>query len=50
MGPLSTPISGTITVTGTEVTIDLDLGLLNRFLPAAKTRDTLAGSVRALLR
>ena len=49
MGLLSTPIKGTIEVTDTDITIDADLGLLERLIPAAKARAAVASRIRGLL-
>jgi hypothetical protein len=49
MGFLSTPISGTVEVTDKDLTIDADLGLLERLIPAKKAQETITSSVRALL-
>lgn len=50
MGFLSTPIAGIVDVTDTDLTIDVDLGLLERLIPPAKTRDALTSTVRGLLK
>jgi hypothetical protein len=49
MGLLSTPIKGTIDVTDRDLTIDLDLGLLGRLIPATKARQAISSRVRGLL-
>jgi len=49
MGLFSTPIKGTIEVTDTDITIDADLGMLERFIPAATTREMITTRVRGLL-
>ena len=49
-GFLSTPIKGFVEVTEKDVTVDADLGLLEKLLPAKQTRDALEGNVRGLLR
>jgi hypothetical protein len=49
MGIISTPIKGTIEVTERELTIDVDLGLLERLIPQAKTRDAISTRIRGLL-
>jgi len=46
---MTSPVKGTILVTGRDVTIDLDLGILERLLPSAQARATLENRVRALL-
>ena len=50
MGPLSTPLKGTIEVTDRDITIDVDLGLLERLTPAAKSREALSQRLRGLLK
>jgi hypothetical protein len=50
MGFLSTPITGTVDVTETDLTIDVDLGLLERLIAPAKARDALTSTVRGLLK
>jgi hypothetical protein len=49
MGFVSSPIKGTIEVTDTDITIDVDLGLLERLLPATKTRAAITSRIRGLL-
>lgn len=49
MGFVSTPIQGTVEVTDHDMTIDADLGLFERLLPAATVRQTLTTRVRGLL-
>jgi hypothetical protein len=49
IGLLSAPIKGTIEVTDRDLTIDLDLGLLGRFIPATKAREAISSRVRGLL-
>jgi Putative polyhydroxyalkanoic acid system protein (PHA_gran_rgn) len=49
MGILSTPIKGTIEVTDRDLTIDVDLGLLERLIPQAKAREAISSRVRGLL-
>ncbi|MFL6354520.1 MAG: hypothetical protein ACJ74Z_22090 [Bryobacteraceae bacterium] len=49
MGIISTPIKGTIEVTEKELTIDVDLGLLERLIPQAKAREAVSSRIRGLL-
>ena len=49
-GPLSTPIKGTVEVTDKDLTIDVDLGLLEKLLPAKEARAAIEQRVRGLLR
>ena len=49
MGWISTPIQGTVEVTDRDITIDVDLGLLER-LGATKAREVIGDRVRGLLK
>jgi hypothetical protein len=49
MGLLSTPIKGTIEVTDKDVTIDADLGVLERLISATKAREAISRRMRGLL-
>jgi hypothetical protein len=48
-GLFSTPIKGTIEVTDTEITIDADLGILERLIPVNAAREILSARVAGLL-
>jgi hypothetical protein len=48
-GIISTPIKGFVYVTDKEMTIDADLGLLERLLPAKRAREVIEGRVKGLL-
>jgi hypothetical protein len=50
MGLLSTPIKGTVEVTDHDITIDADLGILERMIPAKKAQELLTDHVRGLLK
>jgi Putative polyhydroxyalkanoic acid system protein (PHA_gran_rgn) len=50
MGILSTPVKGMIEVTDGDITIDVDLGLLERLIPAAKGREALGYRLKGLLK
>ena len=50
MGLLSTPIKGTIQVTDRDITIDADLGILERMIPAKKAQELFSQHVRGLLK
>lgn len=50
MGFVSAPIRGTIDVNDKEVIIDVDLGLLERFIAPATARDAITSRVRGLLK
>lgn len=49
MGLFSTPIRGTVEVTDKDITIDADLGMLERLIPAAKAREVLSDRIKGLL-
>ena len=49
MGFVSTPMKGTIEVTDRDITIDADLGLLERLIPAKNARASITRRVRGLL-
>jgi len=49
MGFVSTPIKGTIEVTDTDITVDADLGILERLIPASKAQSSIASRIRGLL-
>ncbi len=49
MGLLSTPISGTVEVTDRDITIDADLGLLERMISPDKAREMIGSRVKGLL-
>jgi hypothetical protein len=49
-GLLSTPIKGTVEVTDHDVTIDADLGLLNRFVSEKTARAAITDRVKGLLK
>jgi hypothetical protein len=53
MGPLnmvSTPISGTVLVTDHDLTIDVNLGILERLLPAEKARQVVSSRLKGFLK
>ena len=50
MGFMSTPIKGTIDVTDRDLTIDVDLGILERMIPAKKAQEMITDRVRGLLK
>jgi hypothetical protein len=50
MGLLSTPIKGTVEVTDRDITIDADLGILERMIPAKKAQAVFTDHVRGLLK
>jgi len=53
MGPLnmvSTPISGTVLVTDHDLTIDVNLGILERLFPAEKARQVVSSRLKGILK
>lgn len=48
-GILSTPIKGFVEVTDKDITIDADLGMLEKLLPAKQTKAAVEAKVRGLL-
>jgi hypothetical protein len=50
MGLISTPIKGTVDVTDRDLTIDIDLGILERMISAKKAQDVIGQHVRGLLK
>jgi len=49
MGLLSTPVKGTVEVTDRDLTIDADLGILERLMPAKKAQEIVTSQIRGLL-
>jgi hypothetical protein len=49
MGFIKNPISGTVEVTDSDVTIDADLGMLGNLIPAQEVRSNLETRFRKLL-
>lgn len=50
MGLMSTPIFGTVLVTDHDLTIDVNLGILERLIPADKARQALSSRIKGLLK
>jgi len=50
MGLVSTPIKGTVEVTDRDITIDVDLDMFERLVPATKVREVVSSRVRGLLK
>jgi hypothetical protein len=48
-GFFTAPIKGTVVVTPADVTIDADLGILDKFIAEDRTRTAIEGKVQALL-
>ena len=49
MGFISNPISGTVEVTDSEVTLDADVGMLGKLVPAEKIQSALQTRLKGLL-
>lgn len=49
MGFISSPIKGTVEVTDRDVTVDADLGLLERLISASKAQNAISSRIRGLL-
>ena len=49
-GLLSTPVKGTVEVTDHDITVDADLGLLDRFISENTARSVLTDRVKGLLK
>lgn len=49
VGFLSAPIRGIVEVTDRDITVDADLGLLEKLLPVSQTRSAIESRVRGLL-
>ena len=49
VGIVSTPIKGFVDVTDKDVTVDADLGWLERLIPAKQTQAALEGRIKGLL-
>jgi hypothetical protein len=50
MGFISAPIKGTVEVTDRDITIDADLGILERMIPAKTAQEMLTTRIRGLLK
>lgn len=50
MGLMSTPITGTVLVTDHDLTIDVNLGILERMIPADKARQLVSTRLKGLLK
>jgi hypothetical protein len=50
MGFMSAPIKGTVDVTDRDITIDADLGILERMIPAKTAQELIATRIRGLLK
>ena len=49
IGFVKTPIKGTVAVTAIDITVDVDLGLLEKLIPQDTVRTGIEGQVRGLL-
>jgi hypothetical protein len=50
MAALSTPIKGTIEVTDHDVTMNVDLGILNRLIPEKAASEVIGKRIKGLLK
>lgn len=50
LGLLSTPIKGTVEVTDQDVTVDADLGMLNRFVSEKSAQEMIGNRIKGLLK
>jgi hypothetical protein len=50
MGLLSTPIKGTVEVADHDLTLEVDLGLLNRLVPEKTAREVIGNRIKGLLK
>jgi hypothetical protein len=49
MGFIKTPIKGTVEIRATDLTVDVDLGLLDKLIPQETVRTGIESQVRGLL-
>ncbi len=49
VGIVSSPIKGFVDVTDKEITVDADLGWLERLIPAKQTQAAIEGRIKGLL-
>ena len=49
-GFMSTPIKGTVEVTDHDITVDADLGILNRFVDEKKAKEVIGHRIKGLLK
>jgi hypothetical protein len=47
---MSTPIKGTVEVTDHDLTVDADLGMLNKLIPENAARDLIGSRIKGLLK
>lgn len=50
LGLLSTPIKGTVEVNDQDVTVDADLGMLNRFVSEKSAQEMIGNRIQGLLK
>jgi|ERR1700730_3956658 len=50
LGFISTPIKGTVEVTDHDLTVDVDLGTLNRLVPEKTVREVIDSRIKGLLK
>lgn len=49
MGIMSTPIKGTVDVTDKDLTIEVDLGMFNRFVDEKNAQQMIGNRIKGLL-
>jgi len=49
MGPFTAPVRGTTTVTDRALTVDVDLGIVEKFMPEEKIRRDIEAGARQML-
>lgn len=50
MGAISTPVKGVIEITDRDITVDVNLGILERLVPASKVREVFGKRIKGLLK
>lgn len=50
MGVVSTPIKGTVEITDRDITIDVNLGIMERLIPASKVREAFRERIKGYLK
>jgi hypothetical protein len=50
LGLVSIPVKGTVEVTDHDLTVDADLGLLNRLVPEQTVREVIGSRIKGLLK
>lgn len=50
MGVVSTPIKGTVEITDRDITIDVNLGIMERLIPTSKVREAFRERIKGYLK